>query len=504
MGDVHDTLERNVQVLFGQLRAQAAGSRAALLGFGEDARAAPIASPHLHTSLTANVTAFQRSATKLGSRKPAGGTNPGYTSLIEVANMGPKSRLRMGFTQGLGYCVALFTDEASNGDCQGCTKQAATSALLNSATSEAKAPGVFFGVTRGTAASQSYKGVATATGGELLSLQSFRQSPAALLQRIVAKCSYLINRVSLSPKTSTLYLGQAHTLTVRTNQLKGRTVTPQSNVPFELMVISGGIAPGWGVRGNTVGTSGTKQVVYDPYELNNNYTGGTVWFRVCRLDGTLRAGSPPCAAASATFVSRCANVVCQPKDECHGPGICNILTGLCGDGPPLDEGRCDDGNPCTEGDFCQNGACVPGSEKVCGNPEQCYGTGSCDRSTGQCVFPTLTDGTSCQDGNPCTEGDFCQNGACVPGSEKVCNDVCFDKETFGVDALCVDNCGSGTGTNCKTVCEYFRVPYFSSHQCRNVGSAEDSSGKTVVGNKVCKDNLPSTGRTSCCTCDKFA
>jgi hypothetical protein len=91
----------------------------------------------------------------------------------------------------------------------------------------------------------------------------------------------------------------------------------------------------------------------------------------------------------------------------------------------------------------------------------------------------------------------------VHGSVKACNNVCFDSTTFGVDALCVDNCGQGTGTNCQTVCEYFGVPYFSDRQCRNAGSAKDSSGTSVVGNQVCKDNLPGTVRTTCCTCDKF-
>jgi hypothetical protein len=82
--------------------------------------------------------------------------------------------------------------------------------------------------------------------------------------------------------------------------------------------------------------------------------------------------------------------------------------------------------------------------------------------------------------------------------------VCFDVENFGVNALCVENCGAGTGTNCKTVCEYFGVKYVSSKQCRNAGTAEDRSNKMVVGNTVCKANPPEPKRVVCCKCDKFS
>jgi hypothetical protein len=77
------------------------------------------------------------------------------------------------------------------------------------------------------------------------------------------------------------------------------------------------------------------------------------------------------------------------------------------------------------------------------------------------------------------------------------NPVCFDSESSGVQALCVENCGAGENDNCKTECEYFGIEYKSPKQCRSAGNVDG-----VVGNKVCHDDNPNGGRVSC-KCDKF-
>jgi hypothetical protein len=74
----------------------------------------------------------------------------------------------------------------------------------------------------------------------------------------------------------------------------------------------------------------------------------------------------------------------------------------------------------------------------------------------------------------------------------------------GVDALCVQNCGDvkGQDFNCKTVCEYFGIPYEKPNQCKNAASVSTSS-PTSWGNNYCNENFtnPPQSRNSCCICE---
>ena len=88
-------------------------------------------------------------------------------------------------------------------------------------------------------------------------------------------------------------------------------------------------------------------------------------------------------------------------------------------------------------------------------------------------------------------------------SAALAGSVCLDVATVGFNALCVNNCGAGAGSDCKTVCDYFGVPYVSPNQCNNAGAVKDLTGKNIVGNVVCKLKFPLASKT-CCRCDKFA
>ena len=97
---------------------------------------------------------------------------------------------------------------------------------------------------------------------------------------------------------------------------------------------------------------------------------------------------------------------------------------VCSNGTP-----CNDGNPCTINDVCSNGVCK-GEPVVCDQLDECKTTscspagveGNCDQ-----IIP-INEGGNCDDEDACTENDFCSNGACHPGDTIDCNDddVCTD------------------------------------------------------------------------------
>lgn len=122
----------------------------------------------------------------------------------------------------------------------------------------------------------------------------------------------------------------------------------------------------------------------------------------------------------------CANVVCAAKDQCHAPGVCYPLSGLCSD-PVLPVGTaCDDGNRANTGDTCSSGVCVGGGDRdgdgVANPVDLCVG----DDAAGD------TDG----DGR-CDDSDTCLS---------VSNPSQLDTDEDGIGDAC-DNCPTTTATN---------------------------------------------------------
>ncbi len=74
---------------------------------------------------------------------------------------------------------------------------------------------------------------------------------------------------------------------------------------------------------------------------------------------------------------------------------------------------CDDGNACTGSDTCVGVQCV-GSSIDCNDKNECT-QDLCDKSAG-CQYTALTNGATCDDGNPCSIGDNCQGGTCKYGN----------------------------------------------------------------------------------------
>jgi len=134
--------------------------------------------------------------------------------------------------------------------------------------------------------------------------------------------------------------------------------------------------------------------------------------------------------------------------------VCDKSTGACSAADDDDGKSCDDGNGCTVGDKCAKGACGGGAAKDCDDKQACTDD-SCDPAAGCKNTPNTQ---QCNDNNECTTADVCKDGACSPGSAKVCDDgnPCTDDncdktkgcETTPNTATCDDGDACTTGEKC--------------------------------------------------------
>lgn len=139
--------------------------------------------------------------------------------------------------------------------------------------------------------------------------------------------------------------------------------------------------------------------------------------------GTCAGTAPDCSLAG----DQCNTASCDPLGLV---GNCDTMT------PVADTTACDDNNACTSGDECLSGVCVPGSPTVCTPLDQCHVAGTCNTVTGMCDNPNAIDGITCDDGDLCTLTDQCTAGICA-GSAIDCTSL-DDQCNVGV-------CNAGTG-----------------------------------------------------------
>jgi hypothetical protein len=160
-----------------------------------------------------------------------------------------------------------------------------------------------------------------------------------------------------------------------------------------------------------------------------------------------------CGGACAPCANLCAAVVCAPLSACHTAGVCNPVTGLCSNPPAPFGTACDDADACTQVDTCQNGACVGASAVTCSALDACHDVGACDPQTGLCSNPPATDGTGCDDGDPCTTADTCLSGLCggTAGGCQSCVDGTQNQDETGID------CGGSVCGPCASVFAGFPV-----------------------------------------------
>ena len=140
-------------------------------------------------------------------------------------------------------------------------------------------------------------------------------------------------------------------------------------------------------------------------------------------DGTSCDDGSACTRTDACRAGVCVGtspITCVAADQCHAAGVCDPTSGMCSRPPKTDGTACDDGNACTQADTCRAGLCVGATPVICAAPDQCHGAGVCDIVTGRCATPAKPDGAPCDDGNACTRTDTCRAGVCAGATPVVC------------------------------------------------------------------------------------
>ena len=212
----------------------------------------------------------------------------------------------------------------------------------------------------------------------------------------------------------------------------------------------------------------------------------------CTLDSCVPASG--CKHSNKSGPCDADGSACTDKDSCaDGKCVAGPLL-ACDDKNPCTKDSCDaksgcqyaatqapcnaDDNDCTVGDACTEGKCTPGSSKACDPGKPCV-TGTCSIVTGGCKY-SVSNGFTCNDGDPCTKADTCVDEACK-GTPLDCDDN---------NPCTSDVCDAKVG-------------------CKNTANTDkcDGDGDACTANDACKDGKCVTGvKTDCddkeaCTAD---
>lgn len=163
------------------------------------------------------------------------------------------------------------------------------------------------------------------------------------------------------------------------------------------------------------------------------------------------------------------------KDECDSVKGCVFAT-------KQDGQTCDDGSKCTEDDECVAGLCK-GTKIAAAVPSNACKNVNCDGATGEVKISDASEGTSCDDSDPCTQQDSCTKGSCK-GASLICNDG---------NPCTIDTCDPATGS-CKS------APIKNGDVCSdgNACTSKDAcvegkcTGEDYTVSKACEDNNPCT------------
>eukprot|EP01065_Artemidia_motanka_P008729 TRINITY_DN143_c0_g1_i2.p1 TRINITY_DN143_c0_g1~~TRINITY_DN143_c0_g1_i2.p1 ORF type:complete len:4137 (+),score=1263.62 TRINITY_DN143_c0_g1_i2:87-12497(+) len=211
-------------------------------------------------------------------------------------------------------------------------------------------------------------------------------------------------------------------------------------------------------------------------------------------DGKTTTVDDICTNGTCSGTDKCTGVTCSALSTCHEVGICDHQTGFCSNPVRPDGALCNDTLPNTVEDVCTAGVCK-GRDKCqgvfCSPPPQCHGAGACDIWTGLCVYPTLANGTFCDDGNAATIDDTCTNGFCAGKSpdEALCPSSCKPPVECAEPPTC-----EGPGM----VCTYRDKPNGYPCDDGDAATADDRCFKgQCLGSDKCKNVICNAGGDQC-------
>jgi hypothetical protein len=231
-------------------------------------------------------------------------------------------------------------------------------------------------------------------------------------------------------------------------------------------------------------------------------------------DGTSCNDGNTCNGTSACSAGMCKTDVavgCPAQDKCHGPGVCDAMTGTCST-PALPDGtNCDDGNKCNGVETCRNGKCTNSPPVVCTAPDTCHSGGTCDPATGMCSNPPVPDGTGCSATNRCDINMACKKGVCTTGATVSCpaQDKCHGAGTCNAttgacsnpmlpdDSDCDDGDKCNGADRCKGgICESRAAMVCPPPDACHTGACNRTTGAcefTVIDSAACAHLVPDAG-----------
>lgn len=156
---------------------------------------------------------------------------------------------------------------------------------------------------------------------------------------------------------------------------------------------------------------------------------------------------------------------------------------------------CDDGLYCNGQEVCFRGVCAATSVPRCNDGNPCTDD-ICDPDLDACQ--SVPNNNTCDDGNPCTTDGVCENGECLPGESRECDNGLVCRPSDGACVACVsaDDCGSSFCTPAVCAvnnCVYLSPPCDSSQYCLD----EEGVCADCVSDADCDDGVFCNGQESC-------
>ena len=268
-------------------------------------------------------------------------------------------------------------------------------------------------------------------------------------------------------------------------------------------------------------------------------------------NGGCKAGKPavcddanPCTKDSCGLAGACTSVdddgvacddgdKCSDKDTCKS-GSCAAGKSVCACKSDADCAKVDDGNPCTGVLICGTGKdlgqCVakPGTVVVCAKATDACSFETCESSTGKCVTKAAATGVQCDaDGKTCTVADACEDGSCVAGDPKPCDDAnqcttdscdeakgcvhndrdgapCDDGDACSVGDVCVKlTCAKGKPKDCDdnkdcTIDSCAKVSGDCAHEPAADKTVCDADGSVCTKKDTCKAGACVADKSTVC------